>query len=396
MLEIESSLMCSAAVLEDFRPWADEFEQQTHIRVHLIPINWSRSTIFDYGIYGHGPDVSEVGTSWVSSLAAIHALRPFTPDEVRSVGGAEAFLSAAWKSCLTAEASHIWSLPWVCNSMVLYYRKDYLEQFGIAHTEEEFQKAFATHSALVDTLRRLQAAGIQYPLALWITQDWNVIHNIAPWVWGAGGEFLVPEGNRAAFNQPAALAGLCDYFNLRVFMNPACISENNSLNQLRRGEPAVAVEGESTYCYWRDHQPNEMAKWGITSTPGVPFVGGTNLVIWKHTHQEDAAVKWVKFMIHKIGQRLGTPRGDGFPASLKALDHLSLAGDRFIAGFVNSLQQGRGHVSARLWGLIEERLMGVLPGIWEEVLSDSSSDVEEVLHRNLDSLAQRLNKTLEG
>lgn len=52
--------------------------------------------------------------------------------------------------------------------------------------------------------------------------------------------------------------------------------------------------------------------------------------------------------------------------------------------------------SARLWGLIEERLMGVLPNIWEEVLTDSSAKVDEILHRYLDSLAQRLNKTLEG
>lgn len=396
MLEIESSFMCSATILEKFRSWADEFEQETRIRVHLIPINWSRTAIFDYGIYGHGPDVSEVGTSWVSSLAAINALRPFTPDEVHSVGGPEAFLSGAWKSCLTPEASHVWSLPWVCNSMVLYYRRDYLEQFGIARTEEEFRNAFATHSALVETLNRLQAAGIQYPLALWITQDWNVIHNTASWVWGAGGEFLVPAGNRVAINQPAALAGLRDYFNLRVFMNPACIPENNSLNQLQRGEPAVAVEGESTYFYFRDHQPDELAKWGITSVPGVPYVGGSNLVIWKHTRQADAAVKWVKFLIKKISEQLRTPRNDGFPAGRKALDQLSASGDRFVVGFVSSLQQGRSHVSARLWGLIEERLMGVLPNIWEEVLTDSSAKVDEILHRYLDSLAQRLNKTLEG
>jgi multiple sugar transport system substrate-binding protein len=128
--------MGSPDVGETLSPWVKEFEQLTRVRVHLTPVDWSWNTIFKYGVYGHGPDVSEVGSSWVTSLAAMNALRPFTMGEVRSLGGAESFLAGSWKSCLTADDFNVWGVPWTSQVLVLYYRKDLLEQFGIARTEE--------------------------------------------------------------------------------------------------------------------------------------------------------------------------------------------------------------------------------------------------------------------
>jgi multiple sugar transport system substrate-binding protein len=396
VIEIESSVMGPSDVGEILSTWAREFEQLTRIHVHLVPVDWNWNTIFKYGVYGHGPDVSEVGSSWVASLAAMNALRPFTVGEVRFLGGAETFLAESWKSCLTADDFNVWGLPWTSQVLVLYYRKDLLEQFGIARTEEECRTAFATHSALVETLSRLQAEGVSHPLALWVTEEWYVIHSAASWVWGAGGEFIVPEGNQVIFDQPAAMAGLRDYFGLRAFMRPSCTAEDNSRNQLYRGSPAVAIECQVPYIFFRDHQPEELPKWGISSVPGVPYIGGSNLVIWKHSRQPDAAMKWVQFLIKKIDEQIGAMRAEDFPTRLKALDHWAASGDRFAIGFVESLKRGRGHVSARLWGLVEEKLLGVFPRIWEEVLSDPSRDVEEALHQHLDPLSRNLNRTLKN
>jgi multiple sugar transport system substrate-binding protein len=395
MIEIESSVMGPPDVGEILSPWVNEFEQLTRIRVHLIPVDWNWNTIFKYGVYGHGPDLSEVGSSWVTSLAAMDALRPITVGEIRFLGGAESFLAGSWKSCLTADDFNIWGLPWTSQVLVLYYRKDLLEQFGIARTEEERRTAFATHAALFDTLSRLQAGGMSHPLALWLTEEWNTIHSAAPWVWGAGGEFITPDGSQVIFNQPSAMAGLRDYFGLRSFMRPSCTAEDNSRNQIYQGTPAVAIECQVPYIYFRDHQPEELSKWGISPVPGVPYIGGSNLVIWKHSRQPDAALRWMDFLIKKVDAQIGAMRPEDFPTHLKALDRWAASGDRFAFGFVESLKRGRGHVSARLWGLVEEKLLSVFPHIWEEVLSDPSRDVEETLHQHLDPLARSLNRTLK-
>ena len=107
-------------------------------------------------------------------------------------------------------------------------------------------------------------------------------------------------------------------------------------------------------------------------------------------------MKWVQFLIKKIDEQIGAMRAEDFPARLKALDHWAASGDRFAIGFVESLKRRRGHVSARLWGLVEEKLLGVFPRIWGEILSDPSRDVEETLHQHLDPLARNLNRTLKS
>ncbi len=396
MIEIESSVMGSPEVGETLSPWVKEFEQLTRIRVHLIPVDWDWDTIFKYGVYGHGPDVSEVGSSWVASLAAMNALRPFNVGEVRFLGGAESFLAGSWKTCLTAEDFNVWGLPFTSQVLVLYYRKDLLEQFGIAHTEEQCRKAFATQSALVETLSRLQTGGVSHPLALWVTEEWYTVHGAASWVWGAGGEFIAPDGDQVLFDQPAAMTGLRDYFGLRAFMKPSWTAEDNSRNQLYQGAPAVAIECQVPYIFFRDRRPEELPKWGISPAPGVPYIGGSNLVIWKHSPQPEAAMRWVQFLIKKVDEQVGAMRAEDFPTRLKALDQWAASGDRFAIGFVESLKRGRGHVSARLWGLVEERLLGVFPRIWVEILLDPSRDVDEALHQHLDPLARNLNRTLKS
>ncbi len=396
MIDIESSVMGSPGVGEALSPWVQEFERLTHIRVRLTPVPWDWNTISKYGVYGQGPDVTEVGSSWVASLAAMNALRPITVGEIRFLGGAESFLPGAWKSCQTADDHRIWGLPWTSQVLVLYYRRDLLAQFGIARTEEECRAAFATHPALVETLKRLQAAGVSHPLALWVTGEWNTIHSAAPWVWGAGGEFIIPDGNEVIFHHPAAMSGLRNYFSLRSFMRPSCTAEDNSRHQLFHGNPAVAIECQVPYVFFRDHQPESLAKWGICPTPGIPYLGGSNLVIWEHTHQSDAALKWVQFLIRKVDEQVGSLRPEDFPTRLKALDQWAASGDRFAIGFVESLKRGRGHMSARLWGLVEEKLLGVFPHIWEDLLSDPARDVDETLHQHLDPLARSLNRTLKN
>jgi hypothetical protein len=68
------------------------FEHQYHVKVKLISFPWSAgwAEISRSGLYGHGPAPSEVGTTWVGSLASMQALRPFNPMEVRAADGKDA------------------------------------------------------------------------------------------------------------------------------------------------------------------------------------------------------------------------------------------------------------------------------------------------------------------
>src|SRR5687767_6905161 len=101
MVEIEFSVMEGhEGDANNLIPLLKAFEQQHHIHVNVSGLSWDRGWegIAKYGIYRHGPDVSSIGTSWIGSLAGMDALRPFSSQEVLSMGGADAFFEASWQS----------------------------------------------------------------------------------------------------------------------------------------------------------------------------------------------------------------------------------------------------------------------------------------------------------
>src|SRR5262245_9389562 len=134
MVEIEFSVMEeSAGQTSNLLPLLEAFEKQYSIRVKLTGISWYKgwTDIAKFGIFGHGPDVSCIGTTWIGSLAAMHALRPFNPQQVRALGGADAFFESSWRAGFLPDDPNPWAIPWLGDSMVIYYWKDKLEKAGI-------------------------------------------------------------------------------------------------------------------------------------------------------------------------------------------------------------------------------------------------------------------------
>ena len=59
-----------------------------------------------------------------------------------------------------------------------------------------------------------------------------------------------------------------------------------------------------------------------------------------------------------------------------------------------ALRRGRPFPNTRLWGLVEEKLVGALTQLWADVFAHPQEDLEMMIHRRLDPVAQRLNRTL--
>ena len=124
MVEIEFSVMEGVPGNVNFLlPILQAFEKQYHIHVNLIGILWDigRAEVAKFGIYGQGPDVSSIGTTWVGSLASMQALRPYTPQDVRALGGADAFFESSWRAGLLPNDPTPWAVPWLADITVIYY-----------------------------------------------------------------------------------------------------------------------------------------------------------------------------------------------------------------------------------------------------------------------------------
>lgn len=384
MKEIEFSIMEDST--EDvgiLQPILEEFEAQYHIHVRLTCISWRTgwSEIIKYGLNSFGPDVSEIGTTWIGSLAVMNALRPFSDAEVKTLGGAEAFFEGVWKTGYLPAIPSPWAIPWASDAVVIYYRYEHLEKAGIDPAQ-----AFSTQANFVQALEQLQQGGIIHPLGLTTRNHNMLLHEASSWIWEAGGDFVNPDGKEAIFNQDKAMAGWRKYFGLRRFVpaTPRAMGDNTVLELLKSGDVPVVLGGPLVPLAEREDLLKHQ-EIGVATVPGVPYIGGTSFVIWKHAHQQQEAVELVRFLSARPYRQLNRL----LPA--RVVDLLDIDNNPTLAFFKQSLNTGRSFPTLRLWSLIEDSLNQALADAWADNFASPEQPVDNLLQPRLDILARRLN-----
>ena len=149
MVELELSLIWDMpAALADA---LHKFEERYQIAVHVDVLDRTQEQrqLSDFAVFRTGPDVSEVGTTWLSGLISMQALRAFSPWEVDAFRREGAFFLPVWQPGV--EQGTVLAIPWRTDTRVIFYRRDLLRQ-----AEVDEATAFATVQDLRQTLRRLQ------------------------------------------------------------------------------------------------------------------------------------------------------------------------------------------------------------------------------------------------
>jgi multiple sugar transport system substrate-binding protein len=391
--EIEFSLISILSTPGTAERILKEFETSYGVRVGLQKLTWGSAwgELVRYSIYRNAPDVSEVGSTWLGDLIGMNTLRPFASHEVNAIGGAQAFFPSSWSSGVGSDGK-VWAIPWLIDSRLLYYRRDILEKAGI-----DPSTAFQTHQALVATLEGLTHAGVEIPLAIPTHKTRMSLQNLASWVWGAGGQFVSLDGKRALFTTPEALEGFRQYFELSRFLSPQVheLDDVDSDRLFHRGQAAIALSGP-----WLLNDPNTepqvIANTGVTFPPGVPFIGGSSLVMWQSTKNPGNALSLVRFLTSQHIQQTYLSAVGLLPARQEAFSTLPKAPLPIASYIRQGFQVGRAFPLFPLWGLVEERLCTALSVIWQKILSDPDIDLAELTERDLGLLARRLDLALNG
>jgi multiple sugar transport system substrate-binding protein len=391
--ELELSLMNESAA--PIQPLLDQFEAEhgIHVRVRLLSWDAGWNTLFQSALQGSGSDVSEIGSTWLGDLAGMNALQPFGEDAVAGLGGAEAFMPVAWQGGHMAGRPEIWAIPWMVGARLLFYRRNLLAEHGI-----DAQRAFGTADQLDRTLGQLQAAGVSVPWTVPTGSTHTTLLNVASWVWGAGGAFITPDGKRTLINQTAARAGLRAYFALGRYLTPAVRRLSGTQPDavfLQNPAAAVTISGSWLFQMARDQgTPDLPEQLGAALPPGPSFVGGSHLVIWKHNRNYDAAVQLVRFLTRTPALVAYSREIGLLPATLDALDAEPFAGDPLWRLTREGVRTGRSFPVIRSWGMLEYRLVAALSSLWAETLASPGQNLDAVLRKHLDPLAQRLDQLL--
>jgi multiple sugar transport system substrate-binding protein len=320
------------------------------------------------------------------------ALRPFSRREVASMGGADAFLPAAWQTALVSRDRNVWAIPWYADTRVIYYWRDLLDRAGV---DEE--TAFLTPEHVEETLARLRASGAT-PWAVPTHSQFLTLHNVASWVWGAGEELVSDDGKRVLFNQPGARSSIRAYFALHRYLPPSTrkLSNPDAFHLFVSRQVAATIGPSGWLPTIRESisARGEQLPLAVALPPGPSYVGGSNLVVWKHTIHAQRAVELVRFLTQEDTQR-DLCAGTGLlPVHRHTLSLPLYSTDPLDRLVIEALESGRSYPTFPRWGLIEERTSSTFVHIWDDLLAEPDPDLDGVLDRHLAPLARRLDLAL--
>src|SRR5512147_90320 len=124
---MELNFLTIADAPEDLKPLRGllaSFERDKQIQVSFRRVGWERAwqVLLMDAVEGKGPHVSQIGSTWVATMAMLDALRVFNKTDLSAIGEAAQFLPAAWQSVKFMDRPDVWAIPWSVYTFVLYYR----------------------------------------------------------------------------------------------------------------------------------------------------------------------------------------------------------------------------------------------------------------------------------
>jgi len=402
---MELNFLTMADAPEDLQPLRGllaSFEREQQIQISLGRVGWDRAwqTLLMDAVEGKGPHVSQIGSTWAATMAMLDALRVFNTQDISSFGGETRFLPSAWETIKFADRPEVWAIPWSIYTFVLYYRRDLLAKADI-----DPDKAFETPMAMRATFEKLNKNGIA-PWAFPSLHPYaDLVHIASSWARANGGDFISADGRGPLFAKPEASVGLTDFFELFPFIPLALrgLNVEKSTQAFARGDVAVMIGGveigtelmESPYA-----SPEMRDNVVVTTLPGVPWIGGDHLVVWKNVladaEHEKAALDLVRYLSKKETQIQLFNAENILPARVDAYDELTFPLETTAPTVQKILKTGRPHPTLRLWRRIEAFLDEMLLDIGSSVLRQHSLAPSDIASRMLGEYEQKLSAVLKG
>jgi multiple sugar transport system substrate-binding protein len=361
-----------------------EFESETRIHVNVQWMTWNsyRQGATNIALHLLPHDVLITGTTVTSDLISMSALRLFTKPEIGQLGGEEAFLPSRWRSGMRPENAEVWAIPCFVDLRMIHYNRALLKNAGL---DEAI--AFSSPQEIENTIKRLHEYGLAYPWNL-VADRFGALHRASSWIWAYGGDLFSADGKRAIFYEKKALEGIRALMRLVPFAQTADSDEKRQ-EKLRAGQLGLMIE--NPYLIYNEPQ----TEIGCTAVPGGSYVGGSDVVIWKHTRNEDAALKLVYFLSRPdVTERYFLKGTHYVPVRIQQLQAMAQNPDPVAKSILNATLTGRALPCVPMVGLIEDRLGSALSSMIHDIMANPKVDVEALIQERIVTMGKRMNISL--
>ncbi|MGL1933698.1 MAG: extracellular solute-binding protein [Fibrobacterales bacterium] len=343
-------------------------KQHPHIKLDIQLVNWGEAwTKLKILSQTHsGPDIVQVGSTWVPHFAETDLFLNLKP-YLTQFGGKESFFSSAWSSSFSDNHPQmIAAVPWFLDNKILMLNQEMFNAFNF--TTRDFKDWKSTKNSLmrVKEAQLTTPTGDQiWPFAFPGFGTYNVVHNLAPWLWSSGGSFLKKGGAHwhSNLSDTNSIEAIKYYISLMrdSIVNARDLDQSNTYvdNLFVEGKVFLYLTGtgqlvsdargdKSPYPFSTTYLPTPQSTRGTKQQ--FSFLGGSNLAITRFSKHRNEAIALITYLMNdKVNAEYSTAIGaiSSKKHFKRYLPHVDSAAIYLLE---SSVTQGRSYPNIPQWG----------------------------------------------
>jgi len=369
---------------------------------------------------GSAPDLIEFGSTWTNRLTQEGVLLNITRFATENLNAASTFFPRTLHSCKDPlQIDQYYAVPLLADIRVLFYNNDHLDSYLSNHPN-----AFKSWNAFEEMCQALKEKFPHQVIAWPLGRD-AAFHDLLPWVWTAGGDF-VSLSHQVLINSEYTQKAIYRLARL-ILTDCAPIPPDASVNTLVRLWTQFITENITmmTGALWITRAPGWQERFKATLYPPdlfpATFTGGSNLAIVRKKYEDDENAKAYQaakdFLSSMVGvdHQLKLARAAGkLPCNISAWEQMrKQAPDKSTLELLETFNEALCYtVDCSMPNLpnftqIEEELKTCVEVIWKRVgeikrgssgapLEKLEAECKLMIHQELTKAKQEIEKFITG
>ncbi|MCF1586011.1 sugar ABC transporter substrate-binding protein [Tetragenococcus koreensis] len=346
---------------EGIKPIVDEFTEETGIDVQIQSIPWSssRDKLLTAVASDKGPDVVQMGTSYMSEFVDAGALYDMT-DEVEEEDSLapDNFFEGSVDTANIDDKYY--GVPWYAETRALYYRQDLLKDVGYSEAPKNWEE-------LEDAAKKLSERGDNM-YGFNVDKDEQTFG----FMFARQNGSKLFEGEKPLFNQPEMVEAL-QYLNGMVKEGAAPKTDLGiDVSQSFGGDGILPmfISGPWMINEIKDSAPDIDGKWSVAQLPKGPennisIMGGANLAVFESSKNKEDAMELIEFLAKPENQTKFFENTGSLPSNQEAWDNKIFTDDPQLSAFGEQLESSEAVPAIKEWEEIAQYYLKE----WEQITS---------------------------
>lgn len=348
---------------------AKKFEEENpEIKVDVQAIPWENAhdKLLTAVASQKGPDVVQLGTTWVSEFADAGALLDLSEHmkdypEFKS----ENYFDGAAQTMKYDD--QIVGIPWYVETRVLFYRSDLLKEVG-------YDQAPATWDELKDAAGKLSDRGENY-----YGLDIALNDQIMPFIfaWQNGFEFDTSKDN-LNLDSPKFTEAI-EYYTSYFEEGISTTAEGMDIVQaFKDGVKPMFFSGPWMINILNDQAPDLKGKWEMALMPKkeqvASSIGGSNFSIFSSSDKVEESLKFISYMNEVDTQVEWFEKSNTLPSRVEAWEDPALKDNEHLSIFGEQLKTAKASPQIQNWEVVGQEILNAI-----EKITVGGSDVQKEL-----------------